>query len=440
LGPEQVKQSFDKSFRELTKKVKLPGFRPGKAPRAMLEPMINPEDWHEEAARTLVMSTLNQAIKEQGINADGSTQPSVEVKSLEKEAGTAEYVAKVPLPPQVELANYDGLSVVHAPVDVADEEIDQQIEEMRRRRSQRSTVTDRAVAVGDIAVVNIKPDDAAEGKPFMVSVGKSFPALDELVTGMHLEELKHAELTFPAEFSDKEWAGQTKSVTLTVNSLTAVKLPDLDDAFAKSLETQNVDELRERVAAGLRLYKEDAAFEVATDELLDAMVARSTILVSDNMWEQLADRRIRETAEEQARQGVRLEDYAKSQGMSLEQFVELWQGRAQSEIKRAFVIQNVFARENLRITNGDMTEELVKMAAQFGTTPDELYASLEKNDNMQELQFRAIQRKVRQFLLSRAEVKEEVAKVAPTEAPKKRASKKKAADETAVAPAEPDSE
>jgi len=430
---EQVKHSFDRAFRDLTKKVKLPGFRPGKAPRAMLEPLVNKEDLYEEAARALVMSTLNAAIKQESLTPDPNTQPSVDVKSIDQDTLTAEYSAKIPLPPRVELGDYTGLSVVHAPSEVTPEEVDLQIEEMRRRRSVRETVTSREVRATDIAVLNIKPDGAAEGKTFMVIVGKSFPQLDELILGMQVEEIKHAELTFPAEFSDKEWAGTTVTATVAVSSLTEVKLPDLDDAFAASLQTENLEDLRERVTSGLQIVKEEAAFEMATDQLLDTMVTKSTIEVSDNMWENLADRRISETAQEQAKNGISLEQYTRDQGMTIEEFVEAWRVRAKTEILRAFVIQNVYAKEKLNLTNGDVQQELARMAGENNISPEELYRALERNGDFQELQFRAIQRKVRQFLLSQADVREtEAPAEEATPAPKKKSSKKKAEDAPAA--------
>ncbi|MDX2064718.1 MAG: trigger factor [Fimbriimonadaceae bacterium] len=441
-SPEQVKSSFDRAFREMTKDARVAGFRPGKAPRAMLEKMIHEEQWMEEAARVLVNTTLQKAIESEQLSPDANTSPSVEVKSINRAELAAEYSAKVPLPPKVELADPKLLSITLNLVEVTDEEIDQQIEQFRKGQGKREAVTDRGIADGDVAVLDIRAEGDSEGKRAMVIAGKTFAELDALIAGMHLEEIKSGELTFPADWSEIAWRGQTLSVTVAVQSLTAVALPSIDDDFAKALQTENLDDLRTRIREGLMQVKEDAEFEMATDKLLDEMVAKSTIEVSDNMWEQLADRRLRETAEAQAQQGKSLEQYTAELGMTIEQFVASWNERAQAEIKRAFVIQNLFAANKMQLSNEEMSEELFRMAQENNVTADALYAYMQKNNDFQELNFRAIQRKVRTFLLSQADRKE-AGVAAETEAPESRRAaraKKSAAAPDAVAPDAADAE
>lgn len=398
----QVKSSFDRAFKRITKNVKLPGFRPGAAPRAMLEPLINQEEWMEEAANILVRDSLPKAIEQEGLKPDTSTAPSVELKKFEKDAGEAEYVAKVPLPPDVKLGDYKGLPAAREEVTVTDEEIQFQIDEMRRRRGSRQSVTDRGAQEGDIVTLAIKPDGEAESTTFMAVVGKVFEELTQALVGMKTEEMKHLTLAFPDDFTVKSLAGQSLPVTVTVNTISAVMLPEMDDEFAQSLQTENVDDLKQRVETGLLRAKEMLAFEVATDKLINTVLEASTIEVSDNMWESLADRRIRETAQEQAQKGSSLEAYVKGLGQTVEEFIESWKERAKSEIRRALVIQTIFVQEKLQLTNVDLNEELQLMANEYGVEPLQLAESLQKNKSLDELQFRAIQRKVRQFLLDNA--------------------------------------
>jgi len=410
--PEQVKQSFDRALKKLAKNIRIPGFRPGHAPKHMVEQLVPKDQLFEEAADILVNATLKKAIDAEQLAPDTSTAPSVEIKKLDQETSEAEYALKVPLPPQITLGKYKGLPNELEEVSVTAEEVDFQIEEMRKRRSTREAITDRGVAEGDVVVVSIKADGDAEARAFMVINGKSFPELDEAVAGMQVEELKHLELPFPENFQDKDWAGTTKTVTLSLTSINSVKLPALDDEFAKSLSTEGVDDLKERVTIGLTRSKQIVAFEVATDKLLTLVQDASEIHVSDNMWESLADRRIRETAQEQGEKGKSLEQYAAEQGLTIEQFVEAWRERAQFEIRRALVIQRIFAAENLGLANEDLNQELFEMANEYQVEPAEMVKMLQENKALDELQFRAIQRKVRQFLLDNA-----VVASAPVDAP-----------------------
>jgi len=403
---EQVKKGFERAFKQISKNIKYPGFRPGHAPKQVLETLIPDEQLTEEAANIIVRSAIRPAIEGQDLKVDPTTPPSVDVKELDREKASAEFTIKVPLPPKVELGQYVGLNVVADPVDVTDEEVDFQIEEFRRRRATRENVADRGISEGDVAVIRVHAEKEAGDKTFMVIHGKSFPSLDKALAGMKVEEQKQATLEFPEDFHDKDWAGKKLKGTVTVNSVNSVKLPDLDDEFAKSLQTDNIDDLKERVRMGLLRAKESMQFEVATDQLLDDILAASEIHVSDNMWENLADRRIRETAAEVNQQGKTLEAYVKELGQTVEEFVESWRERAQFEVKRALIIQNVFAKENLGLTQTDLNQELLHMAQEYNVELDEMVNLLQKNKAVDELQFRAIQRKVRAFLLEKAHITE----------------------------------
>jgi trigger factor len=405
--PAEVQDGFAKAFKQISKKIKLPGFRPGHAPKGMLEGLVPREELYETAAENIVRNTFKKAVEQEAIQADPSTRPSIELTLLDQEKNAAEYSAKVPLPPQVELGEYKGLPVEAPSAEVTDEEVEYQLEEFRKRKSTRESVTDRGVQEGDVAVVNVKLEgQEGEGRNFMTIAGQTFPQFDEALMGMKVEEIKSLELTFPENFQEKDWAGQTHNATVTVNSLSAVKLPELDDAFAQTFKTENVEDLRTRVRQGLETAKQNMVREVVASKLLEALLERSTIHVSDNMWEALAERRITETAEEQNKEGKTLEQYAAENGMTVEQFVENWQQRAKHEVERALAIQQVYTKEKMELTNEDLNTELGAMAQEYGVGLEEMFNVLKENQALDELQFRSIQRKVADFLLQNAEVKE----------------------------------
>ena len=427
---EQVKQGFQRAFKQISKNIKYPGFRPGHAPKNVLESLIPAEQLAEEAANVIVRSAIRPAIEGQDLKVDPTTPPAVDVKELDREKASAEFTIKVPLPPKVELGQYVGLNVVADPVDVTDEEVEFQIEEFRRRRATREVVADRGVAEGDVAVVRVHAEKEGGDKTFMVIHGKSFPSLDKALAGMKVEEQKQTTLDFPEDFHDKEWAGKKIKGTVTVNSVNSMKLPELDDAFAQSLQTENIDDLKERVKMGLLRAKESTQFEVATDQLLDDILNTSEIHVSDNMWENLADRRIRETAAEVNQQGKTMEAYVKELGQTVEEFVDSWRERAQFEVKRALIIQHVFAKENMQLTQADLNQELFHMAQEYGVELDEMVKLLQKNQAVDELQFRSIQRKVRTFLLEKAHVTESKSGVGEEKPKREKAAKTEAKAET----------
>ncbi|RYZ58815.1 MAG: trigger factor, partial [Proteobacteria bacterium] len=337
LDPEEVQQGYDTAFRQLTKKIKLPGFRPGKAPKAMLENVLPSQDWNEAAAEEIVRKAYAKAVEQENLQVDRTTSPQVSLDALDQAAKKAEFTAKVPLPPKVELGDYKNLPVTQPPTDVTDEEIDRQIAELQKGRVSREKVADRGATDGDVAVLNLKAEEG-DAKSFVSVVGQSFPALDDAVRGMAVEEMKNVELAFPDDFQVKEWQGQTHTVKVTLNSLSAVSTPALDDSFAQSLQLENIEALKNRLRENIGRAKQQMVRQVLFEGLLEALMERSQVAVSDNMWETLADRRLRETAEEQQKNGKSLDEYAQENGMTVEELVEAWKERAKLEVQRALLI------------------------------------------------------------------------------------------------------
>lgn len=420
-GPDQVRAGFNKAYKSLSKSIKLPGFRPGTAPRSVLEKHVPKEQIAEDAVDNVVRTALMEAIKAQSIQPDPSTAPSVDLDKFEQDAEVLEFTAKIPLPAQVELGEYVGLPIEKPSLEVSEEEVEYQVEELRRRRSTREAVTDRGVQDGDVAVVNFKVEGGLpEGRNFMVVAGQTFAELDEALRGMKAEELKAVELKFPENFQEKDWAGKKHKATIQVNSLSSVKLPELDDDFAKALKTDSVSDLKDKMRDSIWAAKEQMLAEIVNEQLFEKLLERSKVEVSDNMWENLAAQRIREYAQEQGKQGKSLEQYAKDNGMSVEQFIEAQRGNAKGSVVKALLIKEIFIKEKMSVTNGDLNDALRSMASEYEISPEEMLALIQKNQAFQELQFRAMAKKVGDFLASQANVGE------ASESKSKAAPKKKA--------------
>src|SRR5688572_1674825 len=153
---QQVKAGFDKAFKQLSKTIRVPGFRPGHAPRSVVEPMVPMDRLYDAAVDNIINSVHKQAIAEQGLEPHGI--PSADIQKLNHEENTCEFTLKVPLKPVVELGEYKGLPVEKPQIDVTDEEVEQQIDNMRKGKSTQQAITDRGIEEGDYAVLNIKID------------------------------------------------------------------------------------------------------------------------------------------------------------------------------------------------------------------------------------------------------------------------------------------
>ncbi len=405
--PEQVSEGFNRALREYAKVMKIPGFRPGQAPKSMVEKMIAKQDLYNQAADEIIRKTLGQAMAD--LNITPHDAPAVSVTKLEQETNVCEFTAKVPLAPIVEIGDYKSLTAERPPIQVTDEEVDAQIEELRKHSGKREAITDRGAEEGDVAVVNIKQDgEAGDGRSFMSIVGRTFPQLDEALSGMRAEEMKHLDLTFPANFQEKEWAGKSFSAKVTLKSVNSVRTPDLTDDFAQALKGElksgSLEELKKKVRERMEAAKAQMATEFINEKLQAQLLAKSTVHVPDTMWEAVANQRLREIDFESRQKGKTLEDYAKENGTTLEQMVKDWQEEAKIQVQRAVIAREIFVREKLQLTNEDLNQMVMEMAYEYQMQPQDLVAVMEKNKNFQELEIRAVFKKVVELLNQNATI------------------------------------
>jgi len=434
--PEQVKAGFDRAIKDFTKQLKLPGFRPGQAPKAMVESLLDPQELYRVAADFIVTSSVRQALKEGEIEPHDT--PVVDLKKLDRDESVCEFVAKVPLKPIVELGTYTGLEVERPSSDVTDEDVERYLEELQRRAGQKEDVTDRGAEDNDYAVVNLRKEgDDGDGRNFVSVVGQTFEGLDAALKGMRVEEMKVTELTFPENYQDADWAGQTHKVKLTLKSISRMQLPNLDDDFAKNLKTENLEHLTTEVREQLGRMKMSMAEEYVTERLQEELLKASKVEVPDTMWESVANQRLRELDAESREQGKTIEDYAIANGMTVDQMVEAWQKEAKIQVQRAVLAREIFVREKMRLSNQDLNDSLFAMAQEYRVEAKQLFAALQKAKNFQELEIRGVFRKVLLHLRENAVIKvletnagaaEALAPKAksdePAEKPKKKSAKK----------------
>ncbi len=282
-------------------------------------------------------------------------------------------------------------------------------------------VTERGIMDGDVAVVNIKLEaEEGDGRNFMTIAGKRFLELNAALSGMRSDEIKSLELTFPANFQEKDWVGKTLKCHVSIRSISAVQMPELDAEFVKGFDVDSVDDLKGRVREAILRAKESMAVDFINEQLLEGILSKSTIHVPDTMWEQVAVRRLQDLQQEQAQKGKSMDDYAKESGMSIDEMVNAWKDEARLHVQRAVVVQKIFEEEKLQLTNEDFNRELHLMAREYNADPKELLAAMQKQNAMQELQFRAVFRKVTDFLRENAKIEDGK----PAEKPKSKSSKK----------------
>jgi trigger factor len=405
-SPEQVQSGVRKAIKALSKRIKVPGFRPGTAPVSVMEQMLSPQDIDSFAQEETINASYKSALQSEGLTP--VEQGQIMDVQFDRGAEKCEYSVKVPLAPKVELGEYRGLKAEKFKVDVTEDEVMRQIDELRARTGKKKAV-DRGVREGDNALVNIKVEGAeGDGKNFMVVAGQTFPDLDAALLGMKTDDIKSVGLTFPDAFAEADMAGKTLKCTLTVRSVSAVELPEVDDEFAKSMQLESLEEMKGRIRENILLAKQQMAQEMVNERLLEALLSSSTVHVADTQWEGVAERRLAEIRDELAQQGATLAQYAEQNGMSEEQFVNAQREEAKTQVQRAVLLREVFNKEGLKVTERDSNEQFLRIAYENRVREDELkkFAKEYGPQIRDEIVYRTIYAKVMGLLNEAAEVTE----------------------------------
>ena len=369
-SPDQVQAGVRKAIKTLAKRIKVQGFRPGTAPIAVLEQMIPAEEIDAMAQEETVNATFKAAAQGEGLEIGGQAQ--IEAVTFDRAKELCEYTVKVPLAPKVTLGDYKGLEADRYKVSVAEAEVDRQVDELRGRSGKKKPV-ERGVREGDNALVNIKVEGVeGDGRNFMLVAGQTFPDLDAALLGMKQDDIKSVEIQFPEGFQEADLAGKSHKCTLTVRSVSAVELPDADDEFAKSMNVESLDELKDRIREHVLRAKQSMAQDMVNERLLDQLLARSEVHVADTSWEGVAAKRIEEIKGELKQQGATLEQYAKQNGMDEAALLKAQSEEAKTQVQRAVLIEKVFKAEGMKVTDTDANEQFIKIAMENRVPEDGL--------------------------------------------------------------------
>ena len=280
MEPAEVDESLEQSYYRLVQRTKIPGFRKGKAPRAILERYIGKESLLEDALNTLVPQACEKAIKEQEI--ESIAQPQIEIAQTDPVV----FKAIVSLKPKVKLGDYQHIQVTPEPVAVTDNDVDDVIEQLRHQHATWEPV-ERPVDFGDLVVLDVESN--IEDKPFTNQKGAQYQVLHDLtfpvpgfaeqLTGMKKNEEKEFKLQFPSDHPEGELAGKEPSFKVRVTEVKQEILPELSDEFAGEVnpDLKTLDSLRERVSSDMKLRGEERARIDFEERVIDAVTELSEV-------------------------------------------------------------------------------------------------------------------------------------------------------------------
>lgn len=366
---EEIERSLNETYRQLAQQVAIPGFRRGKAPRALLERFVGKDALMDEAIQRLGPKLYSQAVKEQNVEAIG--QGAVEVK--EREPLT--FKATVPLRPVVELGDYKSLRVEPEPATVSDEELSQALERMRALRAVWEP-RERPVQAGDMVTMELEGVVGEEAvfkqsdlQYRVIAGGTSpMPGFPEALVGMAKDETKEFILSFPADYADNRLAGQPCRWKAVAKEIKEEKLPELNDEFAQSLSEkyESLEALRKAAQEEIRSRKEAALRSVHQQKVVEALLEQAQLDYPPVMVEWEIDNMLREQARRLAQNRISVEEYLAQEKKTPEQLREELRPQATKNLRRSLVLGKVAESEGLKVTQEEMQAELEALAQALG--------------------------------------------------------------------------
>ena len=370
VSAEEFEAAVEKAYRKQRGSIRVPGFRPGKAPRKMIENMYGSGVFYEEAVNEALPDAYTAAVKEQELEVVG--YPEVELLSVGKEGFS--FKATVAVYPEVTLGQYKGVEAPKAEVSVTDEDVEGRIKEMADRNSRMVSVEDRAVATGDVANIDFEgflngvPFDGGKGDSFDLEIGSGqfVPGFEDQVAGMSISEEKDIDITFPEDYH-ADLAGKTVVFHVKVNAIKVKELPALDDEFAKDVsEFDTLDELKKDVREKMLAERAEAAKRAFEDAAMSKVAAGIQADIPDAMIEEQAKRFVDNFRMQLQSQGVPYEEYMKMTGMEEEKLLADARVPAEGQVRMDLAIAAIVKAESLEASDEDVEAEYNKMAAQYG--------------------------------------------------------------------------
>lgn len=353
---EDVAREVAASASRLARRVRVPGFRPGKAPRAVLERFVGRDELYGEAAEALVIEAYRQAVLEVGVIPVG--RPEFDVPPLD-ETQALRFVARVDVSPEVDPGKYEEVRVPFERPTVSDADVEAAIDEMRRRRGRLVSVSGRAVG-GDFVLI----------RPISVEGTERFHAgrevLVELGAGVFPSEVEAALEGAVAGDERSVAVGESGRLTATVVDVKRRELPVLDDAFARSLgDVGSVDELRDRLRQRLVADAERQAEEHYEERVLTAVLDGATIELPASLVGHETEHLVSELAESLRRRGYTLERYLEGAGKDVATLHEELRPRAERRLRIRFLLDEIARREGLVPSQEEIAKEEEKAAAEL---------------------------------------------------------------------------
>ncbi len=381
---ETIAKELDSAYLQLKKNAKIKGFRPGKAPRSVLERLYK-KDVHADVLSRLIQSSFVEAVKETGLKIIGS--PKVDPPDLETKGAYA-YDAVVEVSPELADVEIKGLALTRTNYKVGDDEIDIQLQALQKNMAKQEKIEeDRPAAKDDFVVIDYEgfkdgkafPETAlTENFTLKIGEGHIAEAFDDKMIGMKAGEEHDITVDFPADYFNEKLQGLSIDFNVKMHEIKAEKLPELDDAFAKSMGPfETLDALKNVIKDNLTQGYEKRIDQELSEQIFETLISNVEFEVPEVMVEFELENIISDTERSFQYQNRSMDEV----GLTREKLAEQYRGVAEKQARRQVILNKVIEQEALELADEDLEKGFVDMAASFNQPVEQIKTFYDQSED-----------------------------------------------------------
>lgn len=384
MGKEQFNAELDKAYKQNAKKFKVPGFRAGMVPRAVVEQTYGEGVLYEYVIENTVDEAYRTAVEEN--NLEIVSRPELDIKQIGKDKDFV-FVVSVCVKPEATVKDYKGIEVKKVSTRVTKKDVDAEIEKIREKNARIVTVEDRELKNGDISVIDFEgfvdgvAFEGGKGENFELTIGSGqfIPGFEDQMVGMKKDETRDVNVKFPEEYHSPELSGKDATFKVVLHEIKEKVLPEVDDEFAKDVsEFETLEEYKKDLNKKVKADKEAKAKAEMEQEAIEKFIEKVEVTIPEGMIDSEVDKMVEEMNANLSYQGLNIDQYLQYIGFSLEDYKKEMRGQAEKRIKLSLGLEFIAKEEKVEVTDEEIDARIKELAAQYGNKDDD---SLLKNEN-----------------------------------------------------------
>ena len=439
IDAESFGKACEIAYKKNIKKINVPGFRKGKAPRRVVEKMYGEDVFFDDALNDLYPAAIDEAAEAANVVIVDFQDVKFDLKSMDKNG--VEFTVEVTVKPEVELGDYKGLKAIRPATEADDKDVDDEIARLRERAASTENVEGRAAQNDDIVVFDFEGfiDDKAfeggkaESYSLKLGSGQFIPGFEEQIVGHNVDDEFDVNVTFPEDYHAEELKGKAAVFKCKLHEIKERKLPELDDEFVKDVsEFDTLDELKNDIREKATKRNEENAERDVETQIIEELIKGMKAEIPQAMIDTKINENLRDFEYTLSMQGINIQQYMQYTGMTIDQLKEQYKEQSEKQVKMRLALEKVAEVENLAPTAEEIEEQFKEYADNYKMDIEKIKKAIPEKELVEDLKVK----KASEFVKDNAEITDAKAKKTTKSTAKKPAAKKTAAkaDDEAAEP------